>query len=62
MYQVHLEHVKEQLRRWKRRPNPKPKPLSNYYQDIEFNDYYQYIEWAAIHTGTHIPTRRQGGE
>ena len=55
----YLRHIKP---RWKRKPIDKPKPISNYYQDIEFNDYYQYVEWAPIHTGTHIPTRRQGGD
>ena len=60
-YDIHLQFIKDQLGRFKRRPNkPQPKPISNYYQDIEFDNYWQFIEWSSIHTGIHI--KPKGGE
>jgi hypothetical protein len=58
MYQVTLEHVREQLGRFKRKHN-KPPSIVHSQTDLE-QQYYQYQAYIALHTaGIHIHFREQ---
>ena len=68
MYQVHLEHIKEQLGkgRFKRKHNKKPgnkqidQEQSYHYSNNDLvEQWYQYQAWALSHTIGHIHYREQ---